>query len=129
LVDSLGEEVEEKENSKEKDILQQYSAFFCWISNKDTDFKDKTNIKINFNILITALGLGADEEYFVRPIYKELAVKIYDLEMKNIILTGTPGIGKSLFIVYWLWYLLHIHNGNIVVYIVIFCGFLFNYSF
>ncbi|CAM9507463.1 unnamed protein product [Pylaiella littoralis] len=50
---------------------------------------------------------------FIRPCYKEMADLILSGEMQNFVVTGTPGIGKSMF-GYYLLYLLRCEGKNVV---------------
>jgi hypothetical protein len=62
-------------------------------------------------------GLGNGEFFFTRKVYKEVAENI-SRNMNNncnrVILSGTPGIGKSLFGLYWIWFVLRFHKENTV---------------
>jgi hypothetical protein len=103
LTDVFGKEIT---NEPEKKVLKSYCRFFQDIGS------DNLEVSKNFNIgeenILNLFGLGKDEIFFVRPAYLKLANIIYNNRNKEkiVMLTGSPGIGKTLFIIYWVWFLL-----------------------
>jgi DNA replication protein DnaC len=66
------------------------------------------------NIISVIFGLDPDEVFFIRNCYKKLAKEIFSNKhnQNRVLLSGTPGIGKTLFGLYWIWYLLHQPPAN-----------------
>jgi putative protein kinase ArgK-like GTPase of G3E family len=104
LTDIFGKEVT---NEFEKNDLKLYCRFFQ--NMESVKMKKSKNIKIEGkDVLKKLFSLEEDEDYFVRPSYVELADIIYKEHenSKAVLLTGSPGIGKTIFILYWLWFLI-----------------------
>ena len=85
---------------------------------------DDENNDITFEYLPVNLKEVFQEEssptsvFFVRPCYKEAYQRIDEIfsgneQNLNIALSGTPGIGKSSFIIYLIWTLLHVKEKKI----------------
>jgi hypothetical protein len=102
LTDVFGKEIT---NESEKKVLKSCCRFFQDMEN--VNLKESENFKVEENVR-NLFGFEEDELFFVRPSYLKLAETIFNSRNlnKTVLLSGTPGIGKTVFTIYWVWYLL-----------------------
>jgi hypothetical protein len=116
LKDSFGEKVTEAEMGVE---LFKLKNFFTWLADANTNMKEPRHINffnVDRNLLYNIFGIAADEEFYVRRSYIDLGeILLKEGCNKRVIISGSPGIGKTLFSIFWMWRILReFPEGNVV---------------
>jgi hypothetical protein len=105
------------ENCEGNDKFALITNFFNDLSNSNLKINHRYDLTEYKDILKDLFGLENSDCYYIRKCYGDLAESIFKDKVINnyVILTGSPGIGKTLFIIYWLWYLLTQYKNDELV--------------
>jgi hypothetical protein len=72
---------------------------------KEVAKKKMEYLKLHHSLVLGDPTLG--DRFLVRPIYKELCQRFERNHSTKVVVTGTPGIGKTIFSAYYMWIAVH----------------------